>query len=238
MLRAPTADCTTAIHAWVNEFKLADYQQIIFTNSCFQQPAAFNLLSPANKSANQPLTATLSWQAVGTFPNAPTGYDLYLGTSPNPPLYAANIAGTQTTVSGLAMGTTYFWKVVAKNACGNTSSALWSFTTIPCTLPPRPFNYSSPPDGATAQPLTVDLTWQASTQAASYQVYLGTAPGDLALVSTVSGTRYAASGLCVSTTYYWKIVAQNSCGNRQGAVWSFTTGAADTPHHPRPVSPP
>jgi hypothetical protein len=30
MLRAPTADCTTDIHAWVNEFKLADYQTIIF----------------------------------------------------------------------------------------------------------------------------------------------------------------------------------------------------------------
>jgi hypothetical protein len=30
MLRAPTAECTTDIHAWVNEFKLQDYQQIIF----------------------------------------------------------------------------------------------------------------------------------------------------------------------------------------------------------------
>jgi len=30
MLRAPTADCTTDIHAWVNEFKLNDYQAIIF----------------------------------------------------------------------------------------------------------------------------------------------------------------------------------------------------------------
>jgi len=30
MLRAPTAECTTDIHAWVNEFKLQDYQTIIF----------------------------------------------------------------------------------------------------------------------------------------------------------------------------------------------------------------
>ena len=113
MLRAPLASCTTDIHAWVNEFKLADYQQIIFTNSCFQPHAAFNLLSPANKAGNRPLTLTLSWKAVGTFPNAPTGYDLYFGASPSPPLYAANLAATQQTVSGLAMGTTYFWKVSA-----------------------------------------------------------------------------------------------------------------------------
>jgi len=30
MLRAPTAECTTDVHAWVNEFKLQDYQTIIF----------------------------------------------------------------------------------------------------------------------------------------------------------------------------------------------------------------
>jgi hypothetical protein len=30
MLRAPTAECTTDIHAWVNEFKLSDYQTVIF----------------------------------------------------------------------------------------------------------------------------------------------------------------------------------------------------------------
>jgi hypothetical protein len=30
MLRAPLAECTTGIRAWVNEFKLQDYQTIIF----------------------------------------------------------------------------------------------------------------------------------------------------------------------------------------------------------------
>jgi hypothetical protein len=238
MLRAPTADCTTDLHAWVNEFKLQDHQQIVFTNSCFQPPATFNLSAPANKDSNQPLTVTLSWQAVGSFPNAPTGYDLYFGPTSNPPLYASNIAGTQFTVSGLTMKTTYFWKVVAKNACGATSSPLWAFTTIPCTIAPRPFSNLSPPNGAVNQPLTVDLTWQASTQAAGYEVYLGPTPSSLALVSTVGGTRYTAGGLCASTTYYWEIVAVNSCGRREGTVWTFTTGADDEPHHPRPVSPP
>jgi hypothetical protein len=238
LLRAPTADCTTDVHAWVNEFKLQDGQQIVFTNSCFQPPAAFHLTAPANKASHQPLTVTLSWEAAGSFPNAPTGYDLYFGSTSNPPVYASNIAGTQWTVAGLTMQTTYFWKVVARNACGATGTPLWAFTTIPCTIAPRPFTNLSPPHGAVNQPLTVDLAWQASTQAASYEVYFGVSPSSLSLRAAVSGTRYAAEGLCPATTYYWQIVAVNPCGRREGAVWSFTTGAGDGPGHPRPVGPP
>jgi hypothetical protein len=240
MLRAPLAACTTDVHAWVNEFKLQDYQRIIFTTGCVGPPPPFSLLSPSNHAANQPLTVTMDWAEAGTTPNPnrATTYDFYFGAAPNPPLHASGLIATQQAVSGLARNTTYFWKVIAKNACGATSSALWAFTTIPCTLPPRPFSNLSPPNGAVAQPLTVDLTWQASTQAASYDVYLGTDPNALALRAAVSGTRYAASGLCAATTYYWQIVARNACGQRPGAVWSFTTGAGDKPHHPRPVSPP
>jgi hypothetical protein len=236
MLRAPLAACTTDVHAWVNEFKLQDYQQIVFTNGCVVPPPAFNLLSPANHAANQPLTVTLDWAEAGVppDPNAAVTYDLYFGTAPNPPLRASGLTAMQYTVSGLSMNTRYFWKVVARNACGMTASALWTFDTVPCTIAPRPFDNLSPLDGAVDQPLDVELVWEASDQAFTYDVYLGTCPDLLALVTTVPGPQATIRGLSKGTTYYWKAVAVNPCGEREGVVWSFTTSC----RHCRPVSPP
>jgi hypothetical protein len=236
MLRAPTADCTTDVHAWVNEFKLTDYQHLIFTTGCVGPPPAFGLLAPPNHAANQPLAVTLDWADAGTAPNPNRAvtFDLYFGPSPAPPLRASGLTATQYSVTGLSMNTRYFWKVAAKNACGTTSSAMWTFTTIPCTIPPRPFNNLNPPNGATNQPLTVDLIWQASDQAFTYDVYLGTCPDLLALVTTVPGPQATIRGLSKGTTYYWKVVAVNPCGERKGEVWSFTTAC----RHCRPVSPP
>jgi hypothetical protein len=231
MLRAPTADCTTDVHAWVNEFKLQDYQQIVFTNSCFQPPDAFNLLSPPNGAFNQPPTVTLTWPAVGSFPNQATSYDLYFGAFANPPLKAAGLTTTQYTVSVLAPNTRYCWKVVARNACGETPSAIWCFTRASCTAAPQSFNNLSPVNGATGVPLPVNLTWTASSGATQYDVYLGTDAGSLALMATVYKPQATLTGLSFRKTYYWRIVAKNPCGSTSGPLWSFTTRLPG----PRPV---
>jgi|GEM_PF-1433222 hypothetical protein len=236
MLRAPTTDCTTNLHAWVNEFKLADYQQIIFTTGCVVPPPSFSLLSPSNHASNQPLIVTLHWAEAGVppNPNLAVSYDLYFGPMPNPPLRASGLTATQYTVSSLSVNTRYFWKVVAKNACGDTVSVLWSFDTVPCTAAPRPFENLSPSDGAGDQPLEVELTWEASDQAFAYDVYLGTCPDLLELAAAVSGPQATVHDLAKGNTYYWKVIARNPCGEREGEVWSFTTAC----RHCRPVSPP
>jgi hypothetical protein len=223
MLRAPTVDCTTDLHAWVNEFKLQDCQQIIFTNSCFQPPDAFNLLSPANNAVNQPPTVTLTWPAVGSFPNQATSYDLYFGVSPNPPLKVAGLTTTQYTVSGLAPRTRYYWKVVARNACGETPSVVWCFTTASCTAAPQSFNNISPANGAKGVSLPVTLTWVSAAGATQYEVYLGADPASLALVSTVYKPQATLTGLSFRKTYYWRIIAKNPCGSTSGPLWTFTT---------------
>ncbi len=108
-----------------------------------------NLL-PVNSSIGQPTTTlTLQWEGGPWAHN----YDIYFGTTPNPPLLVANAstlqsgaqAGqpllqtgspddgvTETYKLGTALqpGTTYFWRIVGKTVANQTATGpIWSFTT-------------------------------------------------------------------------------------------------------------
>ncbi|OFV79749.1 MAG: hypothetical protein A2Y78_12635 [Acidobacteria bacterium RBG_13_68_16] len=89
------------------------------------KPGSFGLISPAN-GAGVPAdaTATLNWAASA----GATSYDVYFGTDQDPPLLG-NQAETSRSVT-VTVGASYFWKVVAKNTCGETSapaSGAWAF---------------------------------------------------------------------------------------------------------------
>lgn len=97
-------------------------------------PATPSLSSPASGATGVATSPTLSWSAV----SGATSYDLYLGTSTTPAFHS-NTSLTSVPVSSLAASTTYYWNVVAKNACGSgPASAQRSFTTtggsVPVTL--------------------------------------------------------------------------------------------------------
>jgi hypothetical protein len=104
--------------------------------------------SPANGSAAQSGTVTLMWYAGPWAHN----YDIYFGTSSTPPLVAANVnlgpsPSTSTyqrfTVSNLAPGTTYFWKVVSKTMANLTADGtVWSFTTSSTPSGPLPSGWT------------------------------------------------------------------------------------------------
>ena len=93
-----------------------------------------------------------------------------------------------------------------------------------------------PADGATNQGTSLTLGWSCadpdSGDALSYDVYLGTTNPPTTAVSTNQTTRsLAQSGLSLSTTYYWKVVAKdNHVTETQGTVWRFSTGS--TPNNP------
>jgi hypothetical protein len=89
-----------------------------------QPPSKPSNPSPADGATNQPTSLTLSWSSSGA-----TKYDLYFGTNSNPPLKASNLTSNQYSVSNLSPGTTYYWKVVAKNDYGQTAGDVWRFTT-------------------------------------------------------------------------------------------------------------
>ena len=179
--------------------------------------------APANGCTGVTHTPTLSWAAA----SAATSYDVYFGTS-SPPALAGNATGTSYSPGTLSANTIYYWRVVAKNSAGSTSSATWSFTT---QLPvPGALANPSPANGATGVPLTPALTWSAASNATSYDVYFGTAASP-ALAGNTTGTSYSPGTLSANTIYYWRVVAKNSAGSTSSATWSFTT------QQPGPIDP-
>src|SRR6185369_6622130 len=83
--------------------------------------------TPANGATDQSRTPTLVWSAS----TGATTYDLYLGLSNPPAVYAQYLTGTSYPVTlALAPGTTYYWNVVARNGAGAAAASVtYWFTT-------------------------------------------------------------------------------------------------------------
>jgi hypothetical protein len=110
------------------------------------------------------------------------------------------------------------WRVDSVNEEGTTTGDTWTFD-------PRPAKVTtpSPEDDDTEIHKNVTLSWDASTVADSYNVYLDTG----SLVDLVSagqeGTSYTPSPLRNHTEYLWRVDAINEFGITTGNEWSFTT---------------
>jgi phage gp37-like protein len=114
-------------------------------------PAAAISPSPVNGATGVSTSVTLKWWG-GSWAHI---YDVYFGTSSNPPLVAANLTlgpsesttdfQSYTIPTTLQSGTRYYWRIVSKTMANKTKpSATWSFTTGGTgTLPPPP----DPADG-------------------------------------------------------------------------------------------
>jgi len=132
-----------------------DRIQLVFPNT--SAPLAPTLLSPAN--GGWAFTdAVLSWTPTPGAGDA-NAYDVYFGTSANPPLVSSNQTATTYTPT-LAAGTTYYWKVVARNELGDSpASDVWSFKTPTATQLAESFENTSFPPAGWANP----GTWSRST---------------------------------------------------------------------------
>ncbi|PKP05360.1 MAG: hypothetical protein CVU11_00195 [Bacteroidetes bacterium HGW-Bacteroidetes-6] len=197
-------------------------------------PALSNYTAPANGATGiQNCGATLSWDVpANNGCNAVVSYDVYFGTAASPP-FVTNTTSTSYSTGTLVISTTYYWKIVPKNAVGDAMGAItWSFTTSATAAVPALATYTSPANGASAQNTCgVSLNWNepaitGCNVATSYDVYFGTAASP-PFVSNVATLTYFTGALSASTTYYWKIVPKNAVGNATGAVtWSFTSSAS------------
>jgi phosphatidylserine/phosphatidylglycerophosphate/cardiolipin synthase-like enzyme len=113
----------------------------------------------------------------------------------------------------------------------NNTAAFVAFTPQPPDAP----SPSAPANGATGQPTEIQLSWRRTPFATAYDIYLGTSPGSLTRVGTVSAFlvnqppefyTFRLSGLQPHTTYYWRAVALTNAGLSQASpTWAFTTGA-------------
>jgi hypothetical protein len=93
-------------------------------------PTCATALIPADNATDILLTQVLSWTAPAGANPAITGYDVYFGTAPGAALVSAAQVGTTYTPATLDINTTYYWKVVAKNAIGDAVGCMeQSFST-------------------------------------------------------------------------------------------------------------
>jgi hypothetical protein len=114
---------------------------------------------------------TLTWTGLNA-----SSYEVYFGTSSNPPYVATTVTNSYS-LAGLHTDTTYYWKVAAKNDCGSsTSGPVWSFTTIAPV-------YSSvtvlSPNGGEIIPCgsSYPIRWEAPPQALKFKLYYTTNRG-------------------------------------------------------------
>lgn len=119
-----------------------------FTTGSLLPGCAMNM-TPANAATGVAYGPTpLTW-AAPTSGLAQTGYDLYFGTDPSSLTLLTSPAATATTysVTTTVAETTYYWKIVPKNANGSAEGcSTYSFTTRSNPVAPYcgPITYTTP----------------------------------------------------------------------------------------------
>jgi hypothetical protein len=185
--------------------------------------------TPILNATNQSINVDLSWQCSDP-ENDPLTYDIYFGTSTNPPLVKSNHTSTSYDPGTLQYNTPYNWKIVAKDDHSNSKPGpIWKFTTTTQTVnqPPNEPSNPSPSLNATNQSINVDISWECSDpdgDPLTYDIYFGTSTNPPLVKSNHTSTSYDPGTLDYSTPYNWKIVAKDDHSNsKTGPPWKFTT---------------
>lgn len=166
------------------------------------------LAAPTGLAAGTPTDTTipLSWDAV----TGANGYTVSYSADAGTTWLEVQVTGTSTTLTGLTPSTAYTIRVRATDSTNTSAKSPWSATisatTAAAPLPvlATPTGLASPAQTAT----TVDLTWNAVTDAENYVMSWSPAGAgtwtDVAPVATTSGT---VTGLTASTSYDFRVRA-------------------------------
>lgn len=194
-------------------------------------PAVPALVSPADRATGISVSPTISW-SVST---GATSYRLQVSTDPGFITTAFNdstIVITSQQVGPLANNTTYYWRVNASNSTGTSAySSTWNFTTIAAVPTVATSSASSVMSAAATLNGTVNANGSATTAyfewGTSNTLVTSTATTPTSIGSGTNAVPATAplTGLNASTTYYYRVVGQNSAGTSRGTVLSFTTFA-------------
>ncbi len=175
-------------------------------------PVSPVLISPADQSINQPINILLRWTAS----SGAADYLVQVATDSQftSVIVSDTLTTTTKTVGPLANGTTYFWRVSARNLGGTSAFSARRFTTIPVTASVPILLI--PIDNATNIPSPVGFRWRASNGASTYRFQLSTDSTFSFVIlddSTIVDTVFQTSALVEATTYFWRVSARNVAGS-------------------------
>ncbi len=173
--------------------------------------------APTGLAATSVASASLKlgWNAA-TDNIGVTGYMVYRNG-----MNVATVSGTGYTVSGLSASTAYSFYVKAKDAAGNVSAASTALSVK--TAPRADTAAPSAPSNLVVSNVTsasVDLAWAAAADTVGvtgYGIYINGY-----YTTTVTTTRYTASGLTPGAVYSFKVKAGDAAGNISAASNTVT----------------
>lgn len=215
-----------------NATGVSDWSTVFSFVTMLVAPFEAPLLTAPDEGAVTSLRPSLQWDEVA---NA-SAYDVQLSTSIGFGTIAHEASAVSATKYRPGQGKleeqeTYHWRVRGTNSAGaGPWSAIRRFTTQQVGLDAPVL--TTPADEAIEQPLTLDLAWEASTDATYYDVQVATDEGFTQV--TVDQTSLTTLTVTVdvptpATTYFWRVRAGNAS---EQSDWSNTRRFTTIPVQP------
>ncbi len=186
--------------------------------SCVADPASYN-------------SARIKWSAV----SGASGYEVYRALNYTTGTYTRIATTTSTSYSntGLATGSTYYYKVRAYRTV-NRVKVYGPFSTADGARPILAVPGSV--RAARASISSIKITWARVSGASGYELWRATSStGTYALVKTTASLYYTNSGLTTGRTYYYKVRAYRVVSGRK-VYGSFTAQASANTSMAAPAS--
>jgi hypothetical protein len=174
--------------------------------------------------------ANVSWPSVANV----ASYELFWGSASGNYSFSNNVSGNQSSVNGLASGSTYFFAVnpVMANTSHAGFSPEFSYTVPQANTNTTPTNgpttLNSPQNLAATPVVTngasgVVLTWGSVANAAGYTLLWGTNSGNYTSSnSALTGTVFATTNLASTNDYYFAVQANGGAGTNSSPLSSET----------------
>jgi hypothetical protein len=184
------------------------------------------------KSENQETTYRFEYATNEAFEAATT-----VGEGTVPPSIEGQEVGPADIGGGLTPATTYYFRLAAKNATGESKGPIGQFTTLSAEAPAvESESTSAATDTSATLEASVNPFFQATTCSFSYvddasfiasgynnSTQVACEPEALGSGGSPVAASAAIAGLTTGTTYHYRVSATNATGTTQGPDQTFTT---------------
>ncbi|WP_298902854.1 proprotein convertase P-domain-containing protein [uncultured Psychroserpens sp.] len=218
---------TTVAEAYVMSIQSTFKPNVV---SCSASPdfviAAENATEYSCESTNS-TSYTINYTATGgnTDPTTFSASNLPSGVTATFSPTSLNDSGTTTLTLNNLGGVSSGSYTISVTGTGVVTKSIDVDLIIEGAAPNAP-GLTSPANNATDIALISDLVWAASAEATSYTIELSTNVGFSAIVAsnTSANTTFTTPELTSNTQYFWRVKAENSCGDSSySSIRRFTT---------------